>query len=636
KSAFLANMSHEIRTPMNGVLGMAEILLGTTLSAHQTRLVETIQSSGDALLALINDVLDFSKVEADHLELEQVDFDLRDVLEDTVELLARTAHAKGVALALAIARGTPVLRRGDPYRVRQIVTNLVANAVKFTAAGHVIVRVSGTPSGVRIAVADTGIGVNEALAARLFEPFTQADSSTTRRYGGTGLGLAIVKRLCRLMNGDVGMTSGEGQGATFTCTIDLACQDHAAAEPLPWSAAERRRALVLVACPAAREALAETLSDLGLEAIVATSEEEARSVARAAGRPLDVAFTDASVEVSCGGLRAAGEALAGTPFVRLVRETGAETGTLELAEPIRRRRVVSVTARAFGLRTHKPAVPLEPRAQPASPSSLSVLLVEDNAVNREVALSMLERLGCSVEVAGDGSEVCAAIERRHFDLVFMDCQMPVMDGFDTTREVRRREAANGLPRLPIVALTANALAGDRESCLAAGMDDFVSKPFHVRDLRAIVERYRHPAMLSIAVPAAPAEEPPSEQAAEPPLEPAALQAIRGMQRPGRPDILQTVIGLFVTSSPGELDALRSALVERRSADAVRIAHKLKGASGTLGARRLEGELTALEAEAETADQAALLARAERARVELARVLVAMSELVADAQEARCA
>ncbi len=632
KSAFLANMSHEIRTPMNGVLGMAEILLGTSLTAHQTKLVENIQRSADALLAVINDVLDFSKVEAEQLHLEETDFDLRAVVEDTVELLARIAHVKGLGLACSFARGTVVQRRGDPHRVRQILTNLIANAIKFTAKGHVIVRIAETGAGVSVAVADTGIGVDETAAARLFEPFTQADSSTTRQHGGTGLGLAIVKRLCRLMNGDVALRSTPGCGATFTCRIELARQPAVIAEETPWSAQPARRALLLVEPGATCEALTEALAELGLTPTLAEDHRSAAATldaAAARGEPFAVCYVDGSFAEGCEALRASGP-----PLIALLRDATAKPGALELTEPVRRGRLISVTARALGVRACADDAPTSRRASAPSPPlpSMRVLLVEDNPVNREVAVAMLERLGCVVQVACDGSEVCEAIDRTRFDLVFMDCQMPVMDGFDTTREVRRRENARGTRRLPIVALTANALAGDREICLAAGMDEFVSKPFKLRDLRAMLERYQPRTSLPVGtlslLPAPPA----SVGAVVEVIDPLAIAAIRSVQRPGRPDILLAVVTLYAKSAPVEVDALERALSDGRTEDAAQIAHKLKGGSRSLGARVAAEQFAEIEAHARTAEPTALLARIARLRADVGAAIAALNALVNEGRQ----
>lgn len=614
KSAFLANMSHEIRTPMNGVLGMAELLLSTSLDASQEKLVHTIQRSADALLDVINNILDFSKVEADRLELEQVEFDLREIVEDTVELLAPNAQAKGVTVVASIAHGMNTLFTGDSTRVRQIITNLVANAIKFTQAGHVLVRVKETPKDhtsahrVTIAVEDTGIGIEPEALARLFEPFVQADGSTTRRFGGTGLGLAIAKRLCALMGGEIVVETELGRGSTFICSLSLQPRQGSAAVP----ALLGRRALVVRAERAALEALVEGLSDIGFTVFAATTQREAQAIVeaeQAAGWSFDVCLVDERFFVADVPFAGQLPMREGT-VLRVVSSGRVGARPRDLVEPVRRWRLLASSARALGIGSsggsgeHRPAPPA-----PMAFESLEILVVEDNPINRDVASAMLEQLGCHVAIAMDGKEACDVLEKRRFSAVFMDCQMPVMDGFEATRQVRARERLSG-DHTPIIALTANALAGDRERCLAAGMDDFVSKPFHKETLRGAIARAVTRSSLAPVPPtcngepAPPAAEPPVEdvasRAGEGPvdaIDSSALDNIRMLQRAGKPDLLSAIVGMYLKSTPGDIEAIAAAVATGDLVTVNRSAHKVKGSSRTVGALRVGELLDLLEAAA---------------------------------------
>jgi signal transduction histidine kinase/CheY-like chemotaxis protein/HPt (histidine-containing phosphotransfer) domain-containing protein len=615
KSEFLANMSHEIRTPMNGVLGMTELLAITPLSPHQRKLLQSIRKSADALLALINDILDFSKVEAGRLELEAIDFDLREVLEETVDLLSTTAHGKGLDLVCVIPPGTDMLFSGDPWRVRQIVTNLVGNAIKFTQKGGVVVRLReagcGQPGSVCFEVQDTGIGIAPAALTRLFQSFTQADGSVTRRYGGTGLGLAIVKELCLLMGGDVTVESDVGKGSTFRCSLSL--QRPAGPEPHRsggCGAFRGRTALVLDESQPARAALEAALTDMGLEASGAVDADQARGLCAARmsrGRPFDLVLVEAHPDRSraseiLAALR--GEKLIDASAIIRVVPAGwsgplIDGAVADLTKPVRRYNLSVALARALG--TELPEDEVRPVADlhsgPMVPGT-RVLLAEDNVINREVAVGMLERLGCEVHVATDGRQACEAFASQSFDLVFMDCQMPDVDGFEATRELRRMEQARGLTGaavVPIVALTANAVTGEREKCFEAGMNDFLSKPFHRADLQNLVLRWIGRGQKSgLPTPNGQARAPKLQAAEELLLDRDVLNQIRALQKPGRPDLLARLIDTFLSAVPGEIDALAEAVSRGDAGSAARIAHTYKSSSANLGAPALSGAFAEIE------------------------------------------
>lgn len=588
KSEFVANVSHEIRTPMNGIIGMLSLLKATPLSQEQQDYAATIHRSAESLLTIINDILDFSKMEAGKLELEIIDFDLRDVMEESVELLAESAYSRGLELICDIPPDLPTHLRADPGRLRQILLNLTHNAVKFTERGQIVVRAtrkneSSQQLEVMFEVIDSGIGISPEAKTRLFRSFTQADGSTTRKYGGTGLGLAISRQLTEMMGGHLDVESSPGKGSRFWFTITLPKQPGDSNMRRTQVSLPHQSVYLQIANPTLQAVLLQQLKFWGFSASPLSASSPslpANSTAILDSALLQQDMT--TLETHLQQLRQNGIAhiIILLPLAMRQQEASyTRLGCHCLIKPVRQQRLLRALAPAI-----QPAATDQPVTEQPPPSIHQVLIVEDNVVNQQVVVRMLDHFGIHAIIANNGAEALQQLSSNDPELVFMDCQMPVMDGFEATRQIRLQEMNAGR-HIPIIAMTANVMKGDRERCINSGMDDYLAKPISLDSLRQVLQR--HLPGLSLPQPPASANE-------NLPTRHGDNTVWQARNLPPAPYQALELLNLYIETSQDSLDRLRQAIEKKDLAGVRSIAHEIKGASGFIGAAHMMQQASELE------------------------------------------